>query len=106
MAGDETSRLSRIETLWPAVERAHGAPPEESAAAMWDLLRRYRGAVYRYLAGAVRDPDAADELFQEFALRFLRGDFRRADPGRGRFRDYVKSALINLVNDHHSRRRA
>jgi RNA polymerase sigma-70 factor (ECF subfamily) len=47
--------------------------------------------------------DAADELFQEFALRFVRGDFRRADPSRGRFRDYVKRALINLVNNYRSR---
>src|SRR5439155_809303 len=29
-----------------------------------------------------------------------------AAPERGRFRDYVKSALINLVNDHHRARQA
>ena len=40
------------------------------------------GAAYRYLLGAVHDPDAADDLCQDFAVRFLRGDFRRADPGR------------------------
>ncbi len=65
------------------------------------LLARYSGATYRYLLGAVRDPDVADELAQEFALRFVRGDFHRANPERGRFRDYLKTALINLVNDHH-----
>ena len=27
----------------------------------------------------------------------MRGDFGRADPERGRFRDYVKTTLINLV---------
>jgi RNA polymerase sigma-70 factor (ECF subfamily) len=30
----------------------------------------------------------------------VRGDFRRADASRGRFRDYVKTALIHLVINH------
>ncbi len=64
-------------------------------------MERYLGAVYRYLLGAVRDEDVAQELFQEFAIRFLRGGFRRADPERGQFRNLLKTALINLVNDHY-----
>jgi RNA polymerase sigma-70 factor (ECF subfamily) len=67
-------------------------------------MQRYCGAVYRYLLGAVRDGEVAEELTQEFALRFLRGDFRGADPERGRFRDYLKTALIHLVNDYHRAR--
>src|SRR5262249_55900304 len=63
-------------------------------------LERYSGAVYRYLCGAVHDPEVAGELAQEFALRLLRGDFHRADPDRGRFRDYIRSVLINLLNKH------
>ena len=39
----------------------------------------------------------ATELFQEFAVRFLRGDFRRVSQERGRFRDYLRTVLINLV---------
>jgi RNA polymerase sigma-70 factor (ECF subfamily) len=61
------------------------------------LVERYGGAARRYLLGALRDADAADELFQELALHFLRGDFRRADPERGRFRNYLKTALFRLV---------
>ena len=49
------------------------------------------------MLAALKDADAADEVFQEFALRLVRGDFRRADPQRGRFRDFVKTALINMV---------
>ena len=48
----------------------------------------------------MRDPDVAAELSQEFALRFLRGDFHRADPSRGRFRDIVKTTLFHLIVDH------
>jgi RNA polymerase sigma-70 factor (ECF subfamily) len=69
-------------------------------------LGRYCGAVYRYLLGALRDPHAADDLTQEFALRLVRGDFQRADPGRGRFRDFLKTAVYHLIVDHHRRRSA
>src|SRR5207253_1471958 len=99
-------RLSRIPTRWSEVLEAHAGPADAAAAARHRLLLRYGAAVHRYLLGAVGDPDAADELGQEFAVRFLRGDFRRADPGRGRFRDYLKAALANLVNEHHRARQA
>jgi len=74
----------------------------DGAAVLRQLVLRYSGAVYRYLVGALRDSDAAADLAQEFAVRFIRGDFRRASPDRGRFRNYLKSALINLVNDYHT----
>jgi RNA polymerase sigma-70 factor (ECF subfamily) len=96
-AGDE--HLSQISTLWTMLVRAH-TPAGEAVSAQHALLDRYGGAVGRYLLGATRDPEAAAELTQEFAVRFLRGDFRRADPGRGRFRDYLKTALIHLVADY------
>jgi RNA polymerase sigma-70 factor (ECF subfamily) len=99
-------RLSGIATQWTAVFQAHGAGADTVVAARNRLMLRYSGAVYRYLLGAVRDPDAASDLCQEFAVKFLRGDFRRAAPDRGRFRDYVKTSLVNLVNDHHRSRQA
>ena len=68
-------------------------------------MQRYSPAIYRYLLGAVRDTDTADELFQEFALRFLRGDFKRANPERGRFRDFLKTALYHLIVDHQKRQK-
>ena len=103
---EQDERLSRIETQWTAVLRAHG-PATDSARDVRDrLMLHYSGAVYRYLLGAVRDPDTAADLCQEFAVRFLRGDFRRAAPDRGRFRDYMKTALVNLVNDYHRARQA
>jgi DNA-directed RNA polymerase specialized sigma24 family protein len=85
--------------MWTMLCRAH-AGEDDKVRAQHALLERYGGATYRYLMGAVRDPEAAVELTQEFAVRFLRGDFRRADPGKGRFRDYLKTALINMATDH------
>src|SRR5262249_52118677 len=96
---------SRIETHWTAVVRAHRAATDEAAAARAVLLERYGGAVRRYLLASLRDVDAADDLAQEFALRFLRGDFQNADPGRGRFRDFLKRAVYHLMIDHHRARR-
>ncbi len=102
---DLNQRLSRITTLWTMVLQAKEGPEGADAEAQARLMRRYGGAVYRYLLGAVRDPDVADDLAQEFALRFLRGDFRRVDPQRGRFRNFVKTAVINLVNDYRRRQK-
>jgi RNA polymerase sigma-70 factor (ECF subfamily) len=85
------------------VRQAHDGPAEAATAARQQLLQHYAGAVQRYLRGSLRDPEAADELAQEFALRFLRGDFHRADPQRGRFRDFVKGVLVHLIADHHRR---
>jgi RNA polymerase sigma factor (sigma-70 family) len=82
------------------VLKAHGDSTLGAAAARHELLERYSGVVYRYLLGAVRDEDTAEELAHEFAVRLLEGAFHRASPDRGRFRDYVKTVLINLVNDH------
>jgi RNA polymerase sigma-70 factor (ECF subfamily) len=97
-------RLSKIPTLWSVLQQAHEGPAEQAGAACRALLERYGGAVYRYLLGALRDPEAAGDLAQEFALRFVRGDFRRAAPERGRFRDYLKTALAHLIADHHRQR--
>jgi RNA polymerase sigma-70 factor (ECF subfamily) len=97
-------RLSRLSTRWSVLAQAHGPPAAEAGAAQQAMVLRYSGAVYRYLLGAVGDPAVAEDLAQEFALRLLRGDFRRADPDRGRFRDYLKTALIHLVDDYHRAR--
>src|SRR5262249_30409390 len=98
------SHLSRIETFWTILATARGDSPEAAAAGR-QLLQRYTKAVRRYLLGALRDADAADELTQEFALRFMRGDLHRADPEKGRFRDFVKGVLFHLIADHYRKRK-
>jgi RNA polymerase sigma-70 factor (ECF subfamily) len=97
---DPDARLGDIYTLWSLVCQAHRDGDEAARAARGQLLARYGGAARRYLLGALRDPDAADELFQDFALCLLHGDLRRADQSCGRFRDYVKGVLFHLVAKH------
>src|SRR5581483_10567205 len=101
---DPHQRLDRISTLWSVVSRSQGGAPEEVSAAQRELLQRYGPAVHRYLLVTLRDPEAADELAQEFARRCIRGDLRGARPDRGRFRHFVKGVLSHLIADHYRRR--
>src|SRR5262245_21003439 len=98
--------LSLISTSWSAVYLAHQGQGEQTASAQRLVLLRYYQPIHSYLRAMVRDDDAAEELTQEFVVRFLRGDFRRADPSRGRFRDLLKQALRHLAIDHWRRQRA
>jgi RNA polymerase sigma-70 factor (ECF subfamily) len=94
-------QLSHIATQWTMLYRAHQGAANEVAAARQQLMLRYCGAVYRYLLRAVRDPTIAEDLTQEFALRFVQGRFGQVDREQGRFRNYVKGALFRLVQDHY-----
>lgn len=98
MGQDESlQHLNRITTCWSLVVRAHRSTASTADAARAAVLERYGGAISRYLLGALRDPDAAEEVAQEFAYCFVRGDFKNADPQRGRFRDLVKTVLFHLI---------
>jgi RNA polymerase sigma factor (sigma-70 family) len=102
---DLNSRLSRISTIWTLLSDAHKALATRADDARLVLIQRYQGAAYRYLLGAVHNPDAADELFQEFALRVMQGALIHADPSRGRFRSYLKTMLYHLVVDYQRRQK-
>jgi RNA polymerase sigma-70 factor (ECF subfamily) len=86
------------------VRRAHG---DHTAVheAQQTLLDRYGGAVRRYALAALRNEDAADEVFQDFALKFVRGDFGQVDPDRGRFRAFVKTVVYRLIVDYQRRQK-
>jgi len=99
------SRLSRISTIWTLVAKVRRTPSEGKQDACLALIQRYQGAAYRYLLGALRDADAADDLFQEFAVRVLEGAFGQANPERGRFRDYLKTTLFHLITGYQNQRR-
>src|SRR6516225_8137299 len=99
-------RLSEISTVWHLVKQAHSPKRKEATPAQMRLLLRYYTAVNRYLLGALRDAAAAEDLGQEFALRFIRGDFQGADPERGRFRDYLRTVLSRMAIQYHKQRQA
>jgi RNA polymerase sigma-70 factor (ECF subfamily) len=98
--------LSQIETHWTEISQAHRGQADAAAVARAELVGRYVGAVHRYLVAATGDVETASDLTQEFALRILRGDFQSADPARGRFRDFLKRSVRNLMLEHYRRCRA
>jgi RNA polymerase sigma-70 factor (ECF subfamily) len=100
----EPSRLDMISTSWTLLNRAHQGEGDVALEAQAAILERYGGAVQRYLRGALKDADAAADLFQEFAYRFLHGDLRGACPEKGRFRDYLKGVVAHQVADYFKRR--
>ena len=103
---DTDGRLSRIDTLWSVVRQAHTSDSVLAASAQQQLLERYGGAIRRYLQAAVRDSNVADELFQDFAVKFIQGDFRSVDPERGRFRAFVKTVLFRMIAEHYRKKSA
>ena len=61
------------------------------------FLFRYGTAVRGYITAVLRDPAAAEEVMQELVLAFLRRGGAQTWPGKGRFRDYLKTAARNAA---------
>ncbi len=101
---EKEPRLSELSTQWTMLFQAHHGTPEEVSDALRLMMLRYSGAVHRYLLKTVGDAEEVKELDQEFALRFLKGSFLKYNPEFGRFRDYVKGAVRNLMIDYHRRK--
>jgi RNA polymerase sigma factor (sigma-70 family) len=68
---------------------------------MTRFFSRYQGAVLRFFRTAVRNQDVAEDLTQDFALKFIRGGFQAVHPEGGRFRDFLRVALANQLRDHY-----
>lgn len=98
--GSRHSQLTHISTLWNLVRDAHSADAAAARSSQAQLIERYAPALHRYLLGILGDAHAADDVLQEFAVRLLRGGFAGADPRRGRFRDYLKTAVTHLAADY------
>ncbi len=90
--------LSDLITHWSLVLRAVSTDPDTSAMA--EVLPQYCASVNLFLRRLLKDKSTADDLCQEFAYRFARGDFRHVRQEKGRFRDYVKVSVLHLVSEH------
>ncbi len=89
-------------TNWSLVRRAGVSNGADARLAMDVLLRRYLPALRARLVCDRRlDPDAAADLLQGFvAQKVLEQELlRRAEPGRGRFRTFILTALDRYVVD-------
>jgi len=91
MDRNDDQGLDRISTQWSLV----GDPCR--------VVMRYGSAIRLYLQALIRDTHDADEVSQEFLAGILAKGLPRADPLRGRFRDYLKIAVRNAAMMHFRR---
>jgi len=85
--------LDLISTRWPIL-----ADPNQ-------FVQRYEPAIRKYLEALLKDPHDAEEVAQDFLLRGLQRGFVRTPDLRGRFRDYLKTAVRNAALMHLRRRK-
>src|SRR5690349_13450428 len=86
------------ETAWSSIlSRKPG--DEARRERMERLVRGYWRPVYKYIrAGWSKSVEDAKDLTQEFFARIVSGDLVLAyEPGRGRFRQYLKGALQHFL---------
>lgn len=103
--GDTPSRLEAISTRWTLLRQAFGESADSAAEARRGLVLRYLPAVRRYVGAMVQNDEEADDIAQDVVARMMGGDFAGADPSRGRFRDFFKVAIRNMVRNHWRRQK-
>ena len=90
------TRISVVERL--------GSPDTAERQLAWDaLVRAYWRPVYKYLRARWRlSPDAAEDLTQDFFARALEKGFLESyDPGRARFRTWLRTCLDGVAGHAH-----
>jgi hypothetical protein len=98
MPNEENESSIFPRTKWSQLARAADAETDE----LDHLIRLYWAPMRIFLVAAFPNlRNDADQVLQEFAEdRILRKDWlRRADPSRGRFRDFLKASLRNFTLD-------
>lgn len=87
------SVLEQISTCWPTIRN-----PVQ-------FVMRYAKAIQKYVAAIVRDPHDAEEVAQDFLVLVFDKGFCPENVSRGRFRDYLKSAVRYVAISHLRKRR-
>ena len=64
------------------------------------MLLKYRDAIRNYVAALLQNESDTDDVAQDVFMRLMRGDFASADRSKGRFRDFLKVAVKNMVRTH------
>jgi DNA-directed RNA polymerase specialized sigma24 family protein len=94
-------------TRWSLVLHAGGSSPSLAHEALTALCRTYWPPLYAYVRRRGHAVHDAQDLTQAFFARLLeQGWIERADPGKGRFRTFLLTALQRFLADEWDRARA
>jgi RNA polymerase sigma factor (sigma-70 family) len=90
-------------TAWSMIADARGQQPAERLAAMNRFIVGYWRPIYRFVRARGHRHDTAEDMTQEFLLKFLDRDWlTKADASRGRFRNYLLAILKRFLADESS----
>lgn len=86
-------------TRWSMLRRAVGGG-EEASSAMERWCRDYWPPVYAHVHRRVRDPHAAEDLTQDFFLKWVKYEWlKRPRPDQGKFRSFLLTVLKRFLRD-------
>jgi len=94
-------------TQWSAVLAAGDSRNPEAPGALAELCRTYWYPVFAEIRQAGHDAESAEDLTQGFFAHFLeKRAIKVADPDRGRFRSFLKTAVRNFLSKERHRAQA
>jgi RNA polymerase sigma-70 factor (ECF subfamily) len=89
------------------VVRAGDPSTRAAREALAELCASYWYPVYAFIRRQGHEPDEAQDLTQAFFVHVLeRGTIAAADPSRGKFRSFVRTACAHFLADERDRARA
>ena len=87
-------------TRWSLVLASAQPGDVRFRAALDELTRQYRDAILAYIWSYYRcSAEDAEDITQEFVVRWIERGFANVVPDRGRFRSYLRGALRHFVQN-------
>ena len=107
-AGSPQASDARFPTThWSRVVRAGDPSTRAAREALAELCASYWYPVYAFIRRQGHEPDQAQDLTQAFFVHLLeKGTLAAADPSRGQFRSFVRTACAHFLADERDRARA
>lgn len=100
LMGTKPSNVQFTTTRWSVVAASARPGNAEFRSALDELTRQYRSAIVAFIAAYYRcGLDEAEDIAQEFIVRWIEHGFPNADANRGRFRSYLRGALRHFVQN-------
>jgi len=95
------------ETEWTLILKAGGKENPSTREALNTLCERYWYPIYAFIRRKGNDPELALDLTQQYFCELLdKGVLAGVDPGRGRFRSFLRKDCEHFLRDEYRRKNA